>query len=81
MADLNWIDLKIRQFLEKSPYSYTDYYYNNNPILIYENFIIEIKDETSIVIGVQPYTLDKKEVNILKEKLSYIIDNVEIRYL
>lgn len=82
--DLTWVVIKIKQMLDKSPYvfDYSDYVSNeNNPSIVYKDFIISIDKENEITLGIQPTMNSKNERNELVEKLEMLVDRVNVKHL
>lgn len=70
--------------LDKSPYvfDYSDYVSNeNNPSIVYKDFIISIDKENEITLGIQPTMNSKNERNELVEKLEMLVDRVNVKHL
>lgn len=82
MIDLVWVASKIRQFLQSSPYifDFADYESFPRPIIAFREFIISVESENSITLGIQP-GMSNVNVNELKEKLGYMVDEINLRYL
>lgn len=73
---------KVQQFIETGPYllDYMEYHEDDQPCMVYKQFVISATAENEIQILIQP-TMKLKEATAFIHSLLMIVDNVNVKML